>query len=129
VRMWTEWVRLEQSQLRRIDASIDHLREELLNGRVSIAELMDSEHRRYYCLRVNAAAVAEQRCLTQRQCQILCLMLQGRSNKFIALTLELSLSSVATHIARAKQKLGGTAGLGLFELLHTDAMSKAPPPQ
>lgn len=85
-------------------------------GCVSVAASFERHQHRFFCLRVNNREAARRCRLTERQSQISALAVRGLSNKHIAFTLGLSLSSVATHLARSTRKLG-RPGMALLSTL------------
>ena len=57
--------------------------------------------------------------LTERQMEVLLLAARGHSNKYIAHELATSVATVATHVARAKTKLGVRSRLDLIRTVAT----------
>jgi DNA-binding CsgD family transcriptional regulator len=78
----------------------------LVSGRWSIVEHFETDGRRYYLAYRNDPELAADRALTRREKQVLSYAMLGHSNKLIAYSLGLSVSSVGTHLARARRKLG-----------------------
>jgi DNA-binding CsgD family transcriptional regulator len=79
----------------------------LFAGRWSLVEHFESDGRRYFLAFRNDPKVARSRSLTPRERQVVTYSAMGRSNKLIAYELGLSPSTVAKHLERARQKLGG----------------------
>ncbi|HEX2733702.1 MAG TPA: helix-turn-helix transcriptional regulator [Polyangiaceae bacterium] len=89
----------------------------LICGRLSVLERSETAGCECYLLTIQDGSEPGRTGLTDRQREILRLALAGQSNKGIAMRLGLSLSSVATHLTRATQKLGGPRGLWLMRRL------------
>lgn len=107
-------VRIEQARARRQSPEeAAELWSELVSGRWSIVETFDRDGKQYYLAHKNDPELARERALTQRERQVLGYAALGQSNKLIAYSLGLSLSSVATLLARARRKLGADTIRGL----------------
>lgn len=77
----------------------------LVAGRWSLIDRFDSDGRRFLVAHRNDARVPDKRGLTARERQVLAHASLGHSNKAIAYELGLSVSTVGTHLARARAKL------------------------
>lgn len=77
----------------------------LVAGRWSLLDHFDSDGRRFVIAHRNDAKVPDRRGLTAREQQVLAHAALGESNKVIAYELGLSVSTVATHLARARAKM------------------------
>jgi DNA-binding CsgD family transcriptional regulator len=77
----------------------------LVAGRWSLLDHFDSDGRRFVVAHRNDARVPDNRGLSTREQQVLAHASIGQSNKAIAYELGLSVSTVATHLARARAKL------------------------
>jgi DNA-binding CsgD family transcriptional regulator len=78
----------------------------LVAGRWSLIERYESDGRRYYVAHRNDPQVSEPRALNARERQVIAYAVQGHSNKVIAYSLGIALSTVASHLASAQKKLG-----------------------
>lgn len=78
----------------------------LVAGRWTLIDTHDSDGRRYWVARKNDPEVPDPRGLTARERQVLAYHAMGHSQKLIAYELGLAPSTVWTHLARAKRKLG-----------------------
>lgn len=85
----------------------------LVSGRWSIVESFERDGKRYYLAYRNDPEVESASALSKREQQVLAYAALGQSNKLIAYSLGLSLSSVSTLLARARQKLGPADTLDL----------------
>lgn len=87
----------------------------LVAGRWSLLDHFDSDGRRFIIAHRNDAKIPDKRGLTAREQQVLAHASIGHSNKVIAYELGLSVSTVGTHLARAraKLKLPSRAALGV----------------
>lgn len=99
--------RIDEARAERSDAwrAVD-LWQGLVAGRWSIVEHFERDGRRYYLAYKNDPSLAPDRALTRRERQVLAYAALGHSNKLIAYTLGLSVSTVSTHLTRARMKLG-----------------------
>ncbi|HLK36479.1 MAG TPA: LuxR C-terminal-related transcriptional regulator [Polyangiaceae bacterium] len=77
----------------------------LVAGRWSLVDHFDTDGRRFIVAHRNDARVPDPRGLTLRERQILAYSRLGHSNKAIAYALGLSISTISTHLARARAKL------------------------
>jgi DNA-binding CsgD family transcriptional regulator len=77
----------------------------LVAGRWSLLDHFDSDGRRFVIAHRNDAAVPDMRGLTLRERQVAAHAALGHSNKVIAYTLGLSVSTVGVHLTRARAKL------------------------
>ncbi|MFO0547708.1 MAG: helix-turn-helix transcriptional regulator [Polyangiaceae bacterium] len=78
----------------------------LLAGRWSLVDSFDTDGRRYWVAHENEPVVAEDRRLTRRERQVVTMLAAGHSDTMMAYALGLSLSTVRTHLERARKKLG-----------------------
>jgi hypothetical protein len=78
----------------------------LVDGRWSLLDHFEADGRRFVLARRNAPETPDIRGLSPRERQVLAYAAMGHSNKAIAYELGLSLSTVATHLAHARAKLG-----------------------
>jgi DNA-binding NarL/FixJ family response regulator len=83
----------------------------LCAGRWSLIEHFENDGRRYFLAHRNDPRLAPTRALTERERQVFMDAAMGRSNKLIAYSLGLSISTVAAHLDRARRKVGGGASL------------------
>jgi DNA-binding NarL/FixJ family response regulator len=91
----------------------------LVAGRWSLVDHFDSDGRRFVLARRNDPDVADPRALTPRERQVLRFAALGHAHKLIAYELGLSISTVATHLARAQRKLGVRNRAALVALFAT----------
>jgi DNA-binding CsgD family transcriptional regulator len=77
----------------------------LVAGRWSLLDHFDSDGRRFVVAHRNDANVPDARGLTLRERQVLAYAALGHSNKVIAYELGLAISTVSSHLARARVKL------------------------
>jgi len=77
----------------------------LVNGTWSLIEQVETDGKRYYLAARNDPEVQRERRLSIREAQVAGYAAQGHSNKFIAYELGLSISTVATHLQNALEKL------------------------
>lgn len=77
----------------------------LLDGRWAILDSFEADDRRYLLARERPGPSASA-ALTERERQVVEMAVRGHSNKFAALELGLTASTVATHLRRAMTKLG-----------------------
>jgi DNA-binding NarL/FixJ family response regulator len=82
----------------------------LVAGRWSLVEHFERDGRRYFLAHRNDPELATDRGLTLREKQVLAYAELGYSNKIIAYSLGLSSSTVATLLAKARRKVGLSAG-------------------
>lgn len=92
---------------------------ELLDGLWSVVERFDRERRRFWIARKNPAPVAEQHCLNGVERRVVMQLVNGASQKRIAVELGLAESSVSKHAAAARNKLGLRTSAELIELYAT----------
>jgi DNA-directed RNA polymerase specialized sigma24 family protein len=78
----------------------------LVDGRWSVVEHFERDGRRYFLAHRNQPELQRDRALTEREQQVLAYATLGHSNKLIAYSLGLSLSTVGAHLAQARKKLG-----------------------
>lgn len=95
----------------------------VLAGEWLVTDYFESAHRRL--LIAQRCRPGDVRALGARERQVLALVLQGHSNKFVALELGLAPSTVATHLRRAMIKLHVDSREALIQSLSVDAL--APP--
>lgn len=91
---------------RRDDALALDVWEGVVSGRWSLVDRHDHDGRRYIVAVPNEPEVPDPRGLSDREAQVAALAAAGQSDKLIAYTLGLRRATVATHLARAMQKLG-----------------------
>jgi hypothetical protein len=84
----------------------------LVAGLWSLVDHFDSDGRRYLVAHRNDPTTPDPRALTERERQIVAYADLGQSNKLIAYQLGLSASTVAVHLAHAREKLRRIAGGG-----------------
>ena len=92
----------------------------LCAGRWSLVEHFERDGRRYFLAYRNDPALARARALTARERQVCTYAAMGHSNKLIAYSLGLSPPAVATHLERARRKLGRKATLATLQALLGD---------
>lgn len=78
----------------------------LVAGRWSLVDHVDTDGRRFVLARRNDPDAPDVRGLTLREQQVLGYVALGHANKTIAYELGLTTSTVAGHLAKARQKLG-----------------------
>jgi DNA-binding CsgD family transcriptional regulator len=78
----------------------------LVSGRWSLVDHFDSDGKRLLVARRNEPELKDPRALSRRERQVAAYVAQGQSNKLIAYTLGLSISTVASHLASAMRKMG-----------------------
>jgi DNA-binding CsgD family transcriptional regulator len=88
----------------------------LFAGRWSLVEHFDRDGRHYFLAHRNEPSLGATRALSRRERQVFTYSAMGHSNKLIAYSLGLSLSTVAAHLARARRKLGNV-GLDALQSL------------
>ena len=92
--------------------------EGMLAGAWSIADSFESDGRWFLIARYRSGPETKA-ALTERERQVLTLAMQGHSNKFTALELGLTNSTVATHLRRGLMKIGASSRLSLLRALPT----------
>jgi DNA-binding CsgD family transcriptional regulator len=92
----------------------------LIDGRWSIVESFERDGKRYYLAHRNDPELAPDMALTHRERQVLAYADLGQSNKLIAYSLGLSISTVSTLLSRARRKLGTEGSLPLRHLAPRD---------
>lgn len=80
----------------------------LVSGRWSLVEHFERDGRRYFLAHKNDPELGGQLALTTRERQVLAYAELGHSNKLIAYSLGLSVSTVSTLLSRARRKLQHT---------------------
>jgi DNA-binding NarL/FixJ family response regulator len=95
----------------------------LVDGRWSLIDHVDSDGRRYVLARRNPPGFRDLRALAPRECAVLALAAQGRSNKNIAAELGLAPSTVAGNLRSCQGKLGVSSRRALIELVSGTAAS------
>jgi DNA-binding CsgD family transcriptional regulator len=90
--------------------------EGLVAGCWSLVDRFDSDGRRFLVARRNDPAVREHVALTLRERRVVALAACGHTDKYIAYALGIGRSSVATHIASARGKLGCRSRVELVAL-------------
>jgi DNA-binding CsgD family transcriptional regulator len=88
----------------------------LVAGRWSLVDDFDRDGRRFLLARRNDPHVPGPACLTARERQIVAYAALGYANKWIGYQLGLSPSTVATHLAGARRKLGVTNRVELIKV-------------
>jgi len=78
---------------------------DLLDGRATLLDQHDHAGRRYVLAQPNPPRVEDPPLLTPRQAQVAALAVEGCSAKWIAATLELDRSTVASHLSEAIERL------------------------
>jgi DNA-binding CsgD family transcriptional regulator len=78
----------------------------LVRGRWSTVDWFDSDGRRYVLGLPNAPDVSDPRGLTERESQVVALVLFGQTNKLIAYNLGLSTGRISTLLRSAMRKIG-----------------------
>jgi DNA-binding CsgD family transcriptional regulator len=78
----------------------------LVRGRWSTVDWFDSDGRRYVLGLPNAPEVSDPRGLTEREMQVVALVLSAHTNKLIGYNLGLSKGRVSTLLRSAMRKLG-----------------------
>jgi DNA-binding CsgD family transcriptional regulator len=89
----------------------------LCAGRWSLVEHFEKQGRRYFLAYRNDPRLAATRALTERERQVCTYSAMGHSNKLIAYSLGISISSVSKHLERARAKLGGHLSLQALSAL------------
>ncbi|HET7753490.1 MAG TPA: helix-turn-helix transcriptional regulator, partial [Anaeromyxobacteraceae bacterium] len=89
----------------------------LVDGTWSLVDHWDSDGRRYVLVRRNAPSVADPKALTAAERAVVTFLAMGHPEKYVAYLLGLAPSTVGTHFASARRKLGVTSREGLVELL------------
>jgi DNA-binding CsgD family transcriptional regulator len=89
----------------------------LCAGRWSLVEHFEKQGRRYFLAYRNDPRLAATRALTERERQVCTYSAMGHSNKLIAYSLGISISSVSKHLERARAKLGGQLSLQALSAL------------
>ena len=87
------------------------------DGHWSLIEHFERDGHRYFLAHRNEPKRAATRALSERERQVFAHAAMGRSNKFIAYSLGLAVSTVAAHLQRARRKLGGGIGLEALQAL------------
>jgi hypothetical protein len=82
----------------------------LVAGRWSLVDHFDSDGRRFVVAHRNDPSAPDARGLTLRERQVLAYAALGHANKVIAYELGLSVSTVSTHLTRARAKLRSPLG-------------------
>lgn len=97
------------------DEAID-LWQGLVRGRWSLVEQFDSDGRRFYVAHENPPNATAPRALSTRERQVVAYAAQGLSDKLIGYHLGIARSTVASHLARARRKLGVGSRVDLVRL-------------
>jgi DNA-binding CsgD family transcriptional regulator len=90
--------------------------EDLLGGRLSTLETFDDGDRRYIIARRATVSRTTTSPLSEREIEIVTLVARGHANKYIAYELGIAEQTVATHLARARSKLGARSRLDVIAL-------------
>jgi DNA-binding CsgD family transcriptional regulator len=98
----------------------------LCAGRWSFVEHFESDSRRYFLAYRNDPRLAATRALSERERQVLTYAAMGHSNKLIAYSLGLALSTVAAHLDRARRKIGHALGPDALQALASLADERDP---
>jgi DNA-binding NarL/FixJ family response regulator len=107
--------RTTSSQLDKND--VDELWRYLVAGRESLVDRFDRDGRRYYVARGDALLGKSPRALSAREEQVARQVALGHSNKRIANSLGLGVSTVSSHITNAARKLGVHSRLELIRAM------------
>jgi len=100
-------VRIDRARSRRESpTSSVELWRALVSGRWSVVEHFERDGKRYYLAYKNDPELAADRALTPRERQVFAYAELGHSDKLIAYSLGLSLSTVSTLLSNARRKLG-----------------------
>ncbi len=91
----------------------------MIAGRWSLVDSFEQGGRRYYVAHPNQPRPATRGALTAREAQVVGAVAMGHSNQAIAYELGLSPSSVATHLRRARTKLGVSSRVELIRAHRT----------
>ncbi|MEZ4220885.1 MAG: helix-turn-helix transcriptional regulator [Polyangiaceae bacterium] len=89
----------------------------LVSGRWSLVDSYEASGRRYVVARENTPRHPDPRSLTPRERQVAALLASASSNKLIAYTLGLSVSTVGDLVASIQRKLGSEGRADLVTLL------------
>lgn len=89
----------------------------LLAGRWSLADVHDTDGRRFVIARENAPELACDLALTRRERQVVCLVGGGHSEATAAYALGVGPATLRTHLTRALRKLGLSKSSELTELV------------
>jgi DNA-binding NarL/FixJ family response regulator len=98
----------------------------LVRGRWSLVDRFDHDGRRFLVARPNDPRLPAPTKLSMRERQVAAYVALGRSNRAIAYTLGISVSTVATHLRRAMHALGAKrrADLAALDLSASSTVSK-----
>ena len=108
-----------RSRMRQSDpAKALELWQALVRGRWSTVDWFDSDGRRYVLGVPNAPNVIDPRGLTEREMQVVALVLFGQTNKLIAYNLGLSKGRISTLLRSAMRKIGVQTRAQLIVKLH-----------
>lgn len=97
----------------------------LFSGRWSLADVFDSDGRRFFVAHANEPAVADDFRLTRRERQAVLLLVSGHSDPLAAYALGIARSTFRAHLRRAMRKLGVGSRVQLVELAHSLAPESA----
>jgi DNA-binding NarL/FixJ family response regulator len=92
----------------------------LVAGRWSMVDVFDTDGKRFVVARENRPRPSLPAALTAREREVIGFVEQGRSNKWIALTLGIAESTASEHVVRAMEKLGATDRMDLVKRLLND---------
>jgi len=113
--------RVGENVVRRGDCAVNEARA-LWAGFVrdpwSLVDRFDSDGRRYLVVFRNGYVFLDPRALSPEEAQTCRLLAHGHANKCIADELMLPISTVATHIANAHEKLRASSRFDLIQILH-----------
>ncbi|MFZ5892049.1 MAG: helix-turn-helix transcriptional regulator [Myxococcota bacterium] len=98
----------------------------LCSGRWSLIEDFERDGRCYFLVCRNEPRLAKARALSERERRVCEYAALGYSNKLIAYSLGLAVSTVAAHLERARRKLGGKARLEALQGLLPGFALRAP---
>jgi DNA-binding NarL/FixJ family response regulator len=101
----------------------------LVDGRWSLVDGFDSDGKRFVVARRNEPCAVALHTLTSRETHVASLAARGHSNKLIAYELGLSEATIATHVARAKSKLGVHSRVQLASVVSLLPASYGAPPE
>lgn len=105
-----------RAHLRHDGAAASEAWQGLTAGRWSLVDQFDRDGRRFYLARANQPS-RPAASLTEREAQVARAASLGHSNKLIAYELGLSVSTVATHLKSAAQKLGASSRSELIRIV------------
>ncbi|MBN2527980.1 MAG: helix-turn-helix transcriptional regulator [Deltaproteobacteria bacterium] len=96
----------------------------ILRGTWSIVGIVNSPNSQYLVARKAVTSAQSNTLLSTREIRVLSLVVRGHSNKHIAIELNISLSTVATYLRRAMQKLHIPSRALLIRLFPGDVLDE-----